>query len=63
LPALPASASGGSSPFAYDANVHTDGPRAIPAMSIFVTRAGAFVPWLGDQVNMQNFYLFARPSI
>jgi hypothetical protein len=28
-------------------------------MSILVTRAGAFVHWQGDQVNMQNFYISA----
>jgi hypothetical protein len=45
LPALPGP--GGSSPFADDANVHTDGPDAIPATCILVNRAGAFVHWLG----------------
>ena len=57
LPALPAPS--GSSPFADDANVHTDGPDAIPAMSILVARLGAFVHWLGLQVNMQKSYISA----
>ena len=57
LPALPAPS--GSSPFADDANVHTDGPDAIPAMSILVTKLGAFVHWLGLQVNMQKSYISA----
>jgi hypothetical protein len=42
-----------------DANVHTDGPDAIPAMSILVNRAGAFVHLLGLQVNMQKSYISA----
>ena len=36
----------GSSPFADDSNLHTDGPDAIPAMHILVTSVGAFVWWL-----------------
>jgi hypothetical protein len=40
-------------------NVHTDGPDAIPAMSILVNRAGAFVHWLGLQINMQKSYISA----
>ena len=42
----------GSSPFADDSNLHTDGPDAIPAMRILVTSVAAFVRWLGLFVNM-----------
>ena len=47
----------GSSPFADDSNLHTDGPDAIPAMHILVTSVGAFVRWLGLFVNMQKSYI------
>ena len=47
----------GSSPFADDSNLHTDGPDAIPAMSILVTEVGAFVHWMGLFVNMVKFYI------
>ena len=49
----------GSSPFADDSNLHTDGPDAIPAMRILVASVGAFVQWLGLFVNMPNSYISA----
>ena len=49
----------GSSPFADDSNLHTDGPYAIPAMRILVTSVGAFVRWLGLFVNMPKSYISA----
>jgi hypothetical protein len=39
--------------------VHIDGPDAIPAMSILVNGTGAFVPWLGLQINTQKSYISA----
>ena len=44
----------GSSPFADDSNLHSDGHDAIPAMSILVTGVEAIVQWLGLFVNMPN---------
>ena len=57
VPAL--SAPTGSSPFADDSNLHTDGPDAVPAMSVLVTNVGAFVRWLGLFVNMPKSYISA----
>ena len=49
----------GSSPFADDSNLHTDGPDAIPALSILVTSVWAFVRWLGLFVNMPESHISA----
>ena len=43
-----------------DSNLHTDGPDAIPAMSILVTSVGVFVRWLrplGLFFNMPKSYI------
>jgi hypothetical protein len=39
--------------------MHTDGPDAIPAMSLLVTRVGAFVHWLGIFIKMRKSYISA----
>ena len=57
MPAL--SAPTGSNPFAVDSNLHTDGPEAIPAMSMLVTSVGAYIHWLGLFVNMLKSYISA----
>ena len=49
----------GSSPFVDDSDLHTDGPDAIPAMSLLVTSLGASVLWLRLFVNMPKSYISA----
>ena len=42
----------GSSGFADDSPLHTDGPDAVPAMAIMVPRVAAYVEWAGMEINM-----------
>jgi hypothetical protein len=49
----------GSSPFADDSTLHTDGPDAISAMRVLVRGAGDYVRWLGPLVNMRKSYISA----
>ena len=46
------SAPTGSSGFADDTALHTDGPDAVPAMAIIVKSAGPYLNWCGLEVNM-----------
>ena len=49
----------GSSPFADDMVLHSDGPDAISAMRVMVDAGGAYLQWLGLFVNMQKSYICA----
>ena len=49
----------GSSPFADDIVLHSDGPDAISAMRVMVNAGGAYLQWLGLFVKMQKSYLCA----
>ena len=44
----------GSSPFADDMALHSDGPDAIPAIHVMFNASGAYLQWLGLFVNMQK---------
>ena len=46
----------GSSPFADEMALHSDGPDAIPAMHVMVNAGGAYLQWLGLFVNIQKSY-------
>ena len=53
-PALGSDGPSGSSGFADDANCHTGGPDAIPAMRVIVQIIGPIYLWLGKFFNMKK---------
>ena len=44
----------GSSGFADDSPLHTDGPDAIPAMAILVPTVDRYLKWAGMEINLQK---------
>ncbi len=44
----------GSSCFAYDTPLHTDGPDAVPAMAILVTKTADYLHWAGMDIHLKN---------
>ena len=42
----------GSSGFADDSPLHTDGPDAVSAMAILIPKVAAYVEWAGMEINM-----------
>jgi hypothetical protein len=44
----------GSSGFADDTPLHTDGPDAVPAMVILVTKTADYLQWAGMDIHLKN---------
>ncbi len=44
----------GSSGFADDTPLHTDGPDAVPAMEILVTKTADYLQWAGMDIHLKN---------
>jgi hypothetical protein len=44
----------GSSGFADDSPLHTDGPDAIPAMALMVPAVAGYVEWAGMEINLKK---------
>jgi hypothetical protein len=44
----------GSSGFADDTPLHTDGPDAVPAMAILVTKTADYLRWAGMDIHMKK---------
>ena len=49
----------GSSGFADDTTLHSDGPDAVPAMQVIVQAATPFLDWLGLLLNMRKSFIAA----
>jgi hypothetical protein len=49
----------GSSGFADDTTLHTDGPDAVPAMQVLVDAISPFCDWLGLLLNLLKSYVSA----
>ncbi len=44
----------GSSGFSDDTLLHTDGPDAVPAMAILVTKTADYLQWAGMDLHLKN---------
>ncbi len=44
----------GSSGLADDTPLHTDGPDAIPAMAILVSKVAGYLEWAGMEINLKK---------
>ncbi len=49
----------GSSGFADDTLLHTDGPDAVPAMAILVTKTADYLRWAGMDIHMKKYGITA----
>ncbi len=49
----------GSSGLADDTPLHTDGPGAIPAMAILVSKVAGYLEWAGMEINRKKWGITA----